>query len=340
MNEARARLDDIEQKMARSGANEREHKSFGQQFIEEEDFKAASASINPKVWVDLHVKADITSATSGDGSFGAAIEPNRLSDIQPLPRRHLTVRNLLSPGRTDSPQIEYVQETGFNNNAAPVKEGDKKPQSDVKVESKSTNTKVIAHWMAATRQILSDVSQLRSFIDERLIYGLKYVEEQQLLNGDGTGDNLHGIIPQATAYAVPSGLTATSPTGIDVLRISMLQAALAEYPATGHVLNPIDWTAIEMLKDGDGRYLIGNPQGTLSPTIWGLPVVTTQAMQVGKFLTGAFKLGAQIFDQWQSRVGVGFQNDDYTRNKVTLLAEERLALAVYRPEAFIYGSIA
>jgi HK97 family phage major capsid protein len=134
----------------------------------------------------------------------------------------------------------------------------------------------------------------------------------------------------------------TSPvpvTGIDVLRIAMLQAALAEYPATGHVLHPIDWASIELLKDTEGRYVIGNPQGSLNPTLWNLPVVETQAISVGKFLTGAFKLGAQIFDQWTSRIEVGFQNDDFVRNKVTILGEERLALAVYRPEGFIYGNV-
>ena len=73
----------------------------------------------------------------------------------------------------------------------------------------------------------------------------------------------------------------------------MLQAVLAEYPATGHVMNPIDWAWIETLKDGQGRYIIGNPQGTITPTLWGLPVVTTQAITVDKFLTGAFEMGAQ-----------------------------------------------
>ncbi len=119
----------------------------------------------------------------------------------------------------------------------------------------------------------------------------------------------------------------------------MLQAALAEYPATGHVLNPIDWTSIDLLKDNEGRYIIGNPQGTLTPTLWGLPVVTTQSIQVGKFLTGAFKMGAQVFDQWDSRIQAGYENDDFTKNKVTIRAEERLALAVIRPEAFIYGTV-
>ena len=161
------------------------------------------------------------------------------------------------------------------------------------------------------------------------------VVAQQILNGDNTGQNLFGIIPQATGYAAPAGLVGT--TNIDQIRLAMLQAALAEYPATGHVLNPIDWAIIETMKDDVGRYIIGNPQGTATPTLWGLPVVQTQAISVDKFLTGAFKLGAQLFDRWDARVEAGYENDDFTKNLVTILAEERLALAVYRPEAFIYG---
>jgi len=80
-----------------------------------------------------------------------------------------------------------------------------------------------------------------------------------------------------------------------------------------------------------------NPQGTTSPTLWNLPVVTTQAIAQDKFLTGAFQMGAQVFDQWSAAIEAGFENDDFTKNKITILAEERLALAVYRPEAFIYG---
>jgi HK97 family phage major capsid protein len=103
-------------------------------------------------------------------------------------------------------------------------------------------------------------------------------------------------------------------------------------------MHPTDWATIETLKDADGRYIIGNPQGTTQPTLWGLPVVATQAITVRKFLTGAFKLGAQVFDRWSARVELATENeDDFIKNLVTILAEERLALAVYRPEAFIYG---
>ncbi|WP_244542841.1 phage major capsid protein [Devosia crocina] len=342
MNGLAEQVADIEQKIARvNGGDGDDEKSYGSQFVETDEFKALSSAPRAGAAANLHIKADITTATTDTaGAVGAGITPNRVPGVLGLPRMRLTVRALLSPGRTDGPLIQYLQETGFNNNAAMVAEGALKPQSDIKLTDKDVSTKVIAHWFRASKQILSDFSQVRSMIDERLLYGLALKEEQQLLNGDGTGENLHGIMPQATEFEIPEGFVSPTPlTAIDILRIAMLQAALAEFPATGHVLNPIDWAGIETLKDGDGRYIIGNPQGTAQPTLWGLPVVDTQAMAVGQFLTGAFRLGAQIFDQWDSRIEVGFQNDDFVRNKVTILAEERLALAVYRPEAFITGDI-
>lgn len=339
MNEAKTRLDDLEQKMARGGGDPADRaKSIGEQFVESEGFKAFETSGFSKSarGGDLQIKATLTSATTdAAGSVGDAVNSTRLPGIQPLPQRRMTVRDLLSQGRMDGSTLEYVKETGFTNSAAPVAEGAAKPESDLKFDLVTTSAKVIAHWMKASKQILSDVSQLRSVIDERLLYGLAYAEEQQLLNGSGSGQNLFGIIPQATAYAAP--ITISGATSIDMMRLAMLQAALAEYPATGHVMNPIDWAFIETLKDTTGRYIIGNPQGTASPTLWSLPVVTTQAIAVDKFLTGAFKLGAQVFDRWDARVETGYVNDDFTKNLVTILAEERLALAVYRPEAFIYG---
>ena len=115
---------------------------------------------------------------------------------------------------------------------------------------------------------------------------------------------------------------------------------MAEFPATGVVLNPIDWDVMGGVKDTTGRYIIGNPQGTASPTLWGLPVVATNAMAEDKFLVGAFRLGAQVFDRWLARVEVATENeDDFIKNLVTILCEERLALAVYRPQAFIFGDL-
>lgn len=338
MNGLNEQLAQLEQRVAEgAGGGAEKAKSFGEQFAEDEKVKAFMAQANPRGRIDFQAKATLTSLTSdAAGSVGDAIANTRLPGILPMPQRRMTVRDLISPGQMDGSTLEYVQETGFTNNAGMVAEGAAKPSSDIKLDLKTTSAKVIAHWMKASRQVLSDIPQLRSIIDQRLLYGLAFKEEGQLLNGDGSGQNLLGIIPQATAYSAP--ITLTGGTSIDQMRLAMLQAALAEYPATGHVMHPTDWAWIETLKDAGGNYIIGNPQGTISPTLWGLPVVTTQAIAVDKFLTGAFKLGAQVFDRWQARVEVATENeDDFIKNLVTVLAEERLALAVYRPEAFIYG---
>ena len=338
LNGLRAKLDELEQRAAREGGEGEAAKTLGEQFVTDERVKQFLSSEQSSGKVDLRVKATITSATTAAaGSAGAGVNRTRLSGILELPQRRMTVRDLITPGRMDGNTLEYVRETGFTNSAAPVGEGLVKPESDLRFDLVNTSAKVIAHWMKASRQILSDFAQLRSVIDNRLLYGLAYAEEQQLLNGDGTGQNLLGIIPQATAYVAPFAPTAG--TAIDTMRLAMLQSEIALFPATGHVMNPLDWGRIELTKDADGRYIIGNPQGTISATLWGLPVVTTPAIAADKFLTGAFKMGAQLFDRWDARVEVGYVNDDFIRNLTTILAEERLALAVYRPQAFIYGDL-
>ncbi|WP_439329168.1 phage major capsid protein [Ciceribacter ferrooxidans] len=337
MNVLQEQVSEIEQKLGRVTKSEDERpKSLGERFVEDENVKSWLAENPTKGKADMRIKATLTSLTTdAAGSVGDAIAPTRLAGIQPLPQRRMTVRSLIAPGQMDGSTVEYVQETGFTNNAGMVAEGAAKPSSDIKLDLKSTSAKVIAHWMKASKQVLEDIPQLRSMIDARLTYGLEYKEESQLLNGDNTGQNLHGIIPQATAYSAPIALADLNM--LDVIRLAMLQASLAEYPASGTVMNPIDWASIETLKDNIGRYIIGNPQGGVTPTLWRLPVVETQAMTVNKFLTGAFMMGAQVFDRWDTRVEVGYENDDFTKNLVTILGEERLALAVYRPEAFIYG---
>lgn len=340
LNELRAQVEELEQKATRkAGADEADHRSLGQQFVESKGFKDLAESPSQRGKADMQLKATITLATTDTlGAAGDTVQVTRVAGIVAPPERRMTVRDLITPGRMDGNALEYVKETGFVNNAGMVAEAAAKPQSDLKFDLVSTTAKVVAHYVKASRQILSDSSMLASYIDGRLRYGLAFKEEQQLLNGDGTGQNLLGIIPQATAYAAPGGLT--SAQAMDQMRLAMLQAELAEYPATGHVMNPIDWTRIELLKDTTGRYIIGNPQGTTAPRLWNLPVVATQAIAQDKFLTGAFKLGAQLFDRWLARVEVATENeDDFIKNLVTVLAEERLALAVYRPEAFIYGDL-
>src|SRR5690606_25229480 len=170
-------------------------------------------------------------------------------------------------------------------------------------------------------------------------YGLGFVEDRQILFGPGTGQNLHGIMPQATAFALPAGFTRRAgTTKVDVLRVAMLQNAVAMLPADGVILNDVDWADIELTKTTDGAYLFAQPQGSVSPRMWSLPVVTTPAMTADNFLVGNFVMGATVYDRMSVEVQISTENvDDFETNRATMRAEERIGLAVKRPQAFTKG---
>ena len=240
MNEAKTRLDEVEQKQARRGSDDVEQqKSLGQQMFESEQFKSFAENPRNGGRATLHIK-DITSATTAaPGSAGALTTPQTVPGIVAPPNQVLHIRDLIASGRTDSNSIEYIRETGFTNNAgAQTAEGALKAKSDLQFDDETVPVRTLAHWVKASRQILDDAAQLESYIGGRLMYGLKLVEDRQLLNGDGLTGNLKGIIPQASAFADPASLA--NYTVMDQLRLAQLQAVLAEYPASGHVLNPID----------------------------------------------------------------------------------------------------
>ncbi|MDL0069705.1 phage major capsid protein, partial [Enterobacter chengduensis] len=308
--------------------------SIGQQVISAEALKTFAASVEGNKRVSVPVKAAMIS-TDVPGNI---VAPDRLPGIDVSPKQRLFIRDLIAPGTTSSNTIYWVQQTGFTNKAAAVPENTTKPYSDIEFAEKITPVRTIAHLFKASKQILDDFSQLQSQVDAEMRYGLKYVEEQEILFGDGTGAHLEGIIPQASAFS--PAFTVEQQNGIDDLRLAMLQAQLARFPASGHVLHFIDWARIELTKDSLGRYILANPAGLTGPTLWGIPVVATEAAAFqGKFLTGAFSAGAQIFDREETNVVISTENaDDFEKNMITIRCEERLALAVKRPEAFVYGS--
>lgn len=332
-----ARLQEAEQKLlkgAQSNQQEREQ-SIGERVVNDKEMEGVNSSFRGSRRVAMPRSA-ITSAT---GSGAGLVRPDRMAGIVAGPERRLTIRDLIAPGETESNSVEYVKETGFTNNAEPVAEGAAKPYSEITFSLVSAGVRTIAHLFKASRQILDDSKQLQSYINARARYGLMLKEETQLLYGNNTGANLHGIIPQASAYVKPTGATVDTEQHIDRIRLALLQAALAEYAADGIVLNPIDWAVIETLKDSNKNYLIGKPQGQTSPTLWNRPVVETQSIVQNEFLVGAFQMGAQIYDRMDIEVLISTENDkDFENNMVSIRAEERLALAVYRPEAFVTGN--
>ncbi|BBP95959.1 phage capsid protein [Burkholderia sp. SFA1] len=333
-----AQLGEVEQAFAavpQRGAGAERVKSAGEEVVASESLKEFAASVQGNRRLSVPVpRAALLSSGVAEG----VVEPQRLPGIDSKPKQRLFIRDLIAPGTTTSPAIFWVQMTGFTNAARVVAEGTQKPYSDIQFATKITAVSTIAHMFKASKQILDDFAQLQSTLDTELRFGLKYAEEQEILFGDGTGVHLHGIVPQATAYA--PAFEVAEQTGIDDLRLAMLQAQLARVPATGHVLHFIDWAKIELTKDTLGRYILANPLGLVGPTLWGLPVVATEiAAFQGNFLTGSFQYGAQIFDREDANVVISTENaDDFEKNMISIRCEERLALAVKRPEAFIYGT--
>lgn len=335
--ELQARMREAEQKLVNAG---KQHDSGVQQSAGDlVAAKMAEEGVSSTFRGSRRVEVPRAAITSAPTSGGALVDPDR-SGVILAPQRRLTIRDLVAPGTTGSSSVEYVRETGFTNNAAIVGEGLAKPYSELTFALENANVRTIAHLFKGSRQILDDAAALQSYIDARARYGLLLAEEAQLLYGNGIGNNLKGIIPQAQAYAAPAGIVVAAEQRIDRIRLALLQAMLAEFPATGIVLNPIDWAAIELLKDGEGRYIIGKPQDGTTPRLWNLPVVETQAIVQDQFLVGAFSLAAQIYDRMGIEVLISTENaDDFEKNMVSIRAEERLAFAVYRPEAFVTGDL-
>ncbi len=331
----KASLGELEQHVAQMPLNNavQAAKTIGQQVISADVLKEINSSIQSSKRISIPVQAALTSTGVAEG----VVEPQRLPGIDVAPKQRLFIRDLIAPGKTTSPAIFWVQQTGFTNKASVVPENTTKPYSDIEFATKITPVTTIAHMFKASKQILDDFAQLQSLVDAEMRYGLKFVEEQEILFGDGSGAHLHGIIPQASKYKPEFSVEKQS--GIDDLRLAMLQAQLARLPATGHVLHFIDWAKIELTKDSLGRYILANPSALIGPTLWGLPVVATESTAFkGKFLTGAFNAGAQLFDREETNVVISTENtDDFEKNMISIRCEERLALAVKRPEAFVYG---
>lgn len=341
--ELQANLQGVEQVIAKletGGGNTARPKTVGQQYTDSEEFQARAGILarGGKGSISVDVQAAITSDAA---SAGDIIEPMRVPGIVATPNQRLFIRDLIPFGPTASNSVEYVKETGFTNSADVVSENPQegKPESDITFDAASAPVATVAHWLHATKQVLSDAGMLQSYIDGRLRYGLKLKEEGQLLKGSGVGLNIDGIYTQASAYANP-GVNAQAETIIDRLRLALLQVELAEYSGDGIVLNPVDWAAIELTKTSENAYLMANPRGMMGPVLWGRPVVPTKSLSVDEFLVGAFQMGAQGWDRENVTVTVSTEDrDNFIKNMVTILCEERVGLTVFRPEAFVKGDL-
>jgi len=324
------------------------HRSVGDAFLNSEEFKSlqgGKAGVNmtsPFMAKSLQQKDLYSGLPTGTPDAFGAIERD---GIVPIAQRRSRVRDLFPARTTNSAVVEYFRQTGFTNNASVVPEYSSgnfgaKPQSTMTFVGEQAPVRTIAHWEAAHRNVLADEPQLRSIIDNELLYGLRLTEDAQILSGAGTGEDLTGILNTTDIQTYSWSDGATDPvadTKADALRRAATLAYLAYYEPTGIIVHPSDWEDIELTKNSQGTYLLAmSVAGGAESRVWRIPVIDTPAIAEGTALVGAFGTGAQLYDREAASIRISEQHSDFfVRNAIVVLAEERLALAVKRPEAFV-----
>jgi HK97 family phage major capsid protein len=322
--------------------------SVGEAFVNSEEFKSLQGGksganmVSPFLTKSLEQKDVYSGLPTGTPSAFGAVERD---GIIPIAQRRSRVRDLFPARTTNAAVIENFRQTGFTNAADTVAERQgsnfgAKPQSTMTFVGEQAPVRTIAHWEAAHRNVLADEPQLRSIIDNELLYGLRLTEDNQILSGSGTGEDLAGILNNGSiqSYSWSSGATTpVADTKADAVRRAATLAYLAYYEPTGIIVNPNDWEDIELTKNSQGTYLLAiSVAGGAESRIWRIPVIDTPAIASGTALIGAFGTGAQLYDREAASIRISEQHSDFfVRNAIVVLAEERLALAVKRPESFV-----
>ena len=333
LNETRLQLDALKQAFA--GADE--SATVSRKMTMGEKFAAKSGDFNAgdrTSRLRLQMKAGEVTNSPNSSPLGGSTDLGMRMPVD-LP---LVIRDLLTRIEIQTDSVEFSYLDTFTNNAGMVAELGKKPQSEITFDIETLPTRVVAHFIKASKQALSDNTFLQGLIDNRLRRGLDMKIEQQLLLGDGTGQNLRGLLPNATAFVKTQLATVDKANRLDVIRLAMLQTVLAGYTSNGVILNPLDAFTIALTKDDVGGYLISNPTAEGgNMRLWGLPVVESASMTADNFLIGDFTQ-AELYNRWDTTVEAGFENDDFTKNMVTLLGEARLALGIVDKLAIVKGN--
>jgi HK97 family phage major capsid protein len=340
--------------------------SLGKAFVGSPEFKAMLGSVpNGRFGEKARVQSQpfgVKSLITGvsDTSAGAFITPDQYGFLDPTYQRPLTLRQLVTNGTTQTDTVEFVRLTGVTNNAGTVAEatssaaptqsastgplvnnagGGYKPESAMAFARDSTTVKTIAHWIPATKRSLSDAGQVQTLVDAFLLYGLEEELEDQIMSGNGTGENFLGLSGTSgvQTQAAPTG----DLTNMDVLRMARRKVRIGGRAIpTAYALNPIDWEGIELAKDGNDRYYGAGPFAMTTPTLWGLPVVESEAVPAGTAYVGDWRQ-AILWDREQSSIQATDSHADFfVRNLVAILAEMRAAFAVLRPAAFVKVTLA
>lgn len=267
------------------------------------------------------------------GTIGGVSDQGFVED----PKAILNIENLFAHAPIADNTFLYMPLT-VTGNAGFVAEGSAKPETTFKVEAKTGQVKTIATWTKVSEQLFADKSQLINILDNNLTHAVDVTVQNQLISGDGLGENLGGISKAGnfTDYVTASG---TATNTVDLLRNVAFKMRGSNIDNLTIVLNWADWSALLGLKSTSNEYLINGILDPVKQTIYGIPVVLSSAMTAGKFAMGNFKMGGIVFDKTAMSLEIDRTGDDFTKNLITIRAERRLGFAVVQPKAICYGDL-
>ena len=256
-------------------------------------------------------------------------------DVQRNQAQELTLAllDLITWMPVTSDLVPNLRESAYDIMADEVAEGVAKPQSNLTFGVENITISVIAHWIKITKQLLDDMPVLASYIEGRLAYGVRLKLEAKVINGTTT--SFSGLMKVGNSLvAVPDALA------IDTINTAKYQVWGSGLMPEAVVLNPVDWGKIEREKTDDGHYLFGTPGAVVQPVIWGLPVVLSSAMPLGKFWLGNLTIGVSGYVRNEVMVEASTEDgDNFTKNLVTIRAEMRAGFGVAIPDAMVTGDL-
>ena len=225
-------------------------------------------------------------------------------------------------------------------------EGAAKAQIDFELVLASAAVRKVTAYIKVSKEMLDDIPLMESEINQELSERINLTIDAQLLSGDGTGQNLTGILANATAFAPGSFATGqvnevVTPINADVLRVAINQISIALFQANYIVMNPSDVTAMDLAKGSDSHYILPPFSTNANTIVKGIPVIANTGVTEGEYLVGDFSKAGVRFREGLS-FDVGYENDDFTKNFVTILAEARLVQRVKSNHygAFVKGDFA
>lgn len=287
----------------------------------------------------FEIKADMTGAADFTGEV---IPADRVAGYKYDPARSVHMRSIIPNGTTSSDVVRFVKESGYSDGSAAKAEGATLGQSDFDLTAVDANVQKLGAYFRVSEEMLADAPAISSYISTRAAEKLMTLEDDQILNGNGTAPNLSGIITDATAFAEGAFADSVeSANEFDVLVVALNQLALSEYQASQIILNPSDFHKILLLKDTQNNYLKDQVYAGLAPNFMGVPVIVNTAIAAGSFVLGNFGIGTQLWTR--DNLSVEFFREDGTNVRdgfVTAVVKERIALTNYLPKAFVKGSFA